>query len=172
MKIAILATNGFEYSELTGPQTFLKEKGHDVHVISPELGEIESAHDDGSVSVDKKLADTNANDYDALVLPGGQVNPDSLRINAEALWFIEDFHKNGKLIAAICHAPWLLIEIDMVQGKNVTSWPSLKKDLENAGAIWHDMQVVVDGNIITSRNPHDIPAFNTAIENYLENHNS
>jgi len=132
MKIAILATNGFEYSELTKPQAFLKKQGHEVHVISPELGEIEAAHDDGSVSVDKKLSEINPHDYDALVLPGGQANPDTLRINKEATDFIFDFHKHSKLIAAICHAPWLLIQIDGVKGKKITSWPSLKKDLENA----------------------------------------
>ena len=130
MKIAILATNGFEYTELTKPQQYLKDLGHEVHLISPELGEIEAAHNDGSVTVDKKLSDTNPHDYDALVLPGGQVNPDTLRINKDATNFVFDFHKHGKLIAAICHAPWLLIEIDGVKGKKMTSWQSLRKDLE------------------------------------------
>lgn len=137
-------------------------------MIPPELWEIHAAHDDGSVRVDRKLTDTNPHDYDALVLPGGQVNPDSLRINSKAIDFISDFAKHEKLIAAICHAPWLLIETDLVQGKNITSWPSLKKDLQNAGANWEDSEVVVDGNIITGRNPDDIPAFNQAISDYLD----
>ncbi len=172
MKIAILATNGFEYTELTKPQQYLKDLGHEVHLISPELGEIEAAHNDGSVTVDKKLSDTNPHDYDALVLPGGQANPDTLRTNKEALSFIKDFDSHRKLIAAICHAPWLLIETGIAKGKNLTSWPSLKTDLINAGANWEDSEVVLDGNIITSRNPDDIPAFNKTIEEYLENQDS
>ena len=171
MNIAILATDGFEYSELTWPRKHLLDEGHDVHVISPELWEIHAAHDDGAVTVDKKLSETNPHDYDALVLPGGQVNPDSLRINESAIEFIADFAKHDKLIAAICHAPWLLIETDLVEGKKITSWPSLKKDLQNAGAHWEDSEVVVDWNIITSRNPDDIPAFNTAISEYITQSN-
>ena len=123
------------------------------------------------MSVDKKLSDTNPHDYDALVLPGGQVNPDSLRINDQAIDFVADFAKHDKLIAAICHAPWLLIETDLVENKNITSWPSLKKDLQNAGSNWQDSSVVVDGNIITSRNPDDIPDFNKAISQYIADNN-
>jgi len=161
-KIAILSTNGFEHSELTGPQKYFIDAGHEVTVISPEPESIEAAHEEGSVAVDLLLADANPADYDALILPGGQVNPDILRMNKHALTFIKHFTDAQKPVAAICHAPWLLIEAGVVSGKQMTSWPSLKTDLVNAGAIWVDEAVVTTGNIVTSRNPDDIPAFNDA----------
>jgi protease I len=160
--IAIVATNGYEYSELTEPKKALEAAGHTAHVISLESGEIEAAHDDGSVTVDKVLSDTDPSGYDALVLPGGQINPDILRIKEDAMTFIKHFTESGKPIAAICHGPWTLIEADAVRGKKMTSWPSLKTDLVNAGADWVDEEVVTDGNIVTSRKPDDLPAFNEA----------
>jgi len=167
-KIAILATHGFEHSELTGPQEYFKNAGHDVTVISPEADSINAAHEAGSVAVDCQLDSADATDYDALILPGGQVNPDILRINDSALAFIKHFADEQKPIAAICHGPWLLIEVEAVGGKQMTSWPSLKTDLTNAGAEWVDKEAVTDGNIVTSRNPDDIPAFNAAFEVLLQ----
>jgi protease I len=167
-KIAILATHGFEHSELTGPQQYFINAGHEVIVISPESGSIAAAHDAGSVAVDRQLDSANAGDYDALILPGGQVNPDILRINDSALTFIKHFVDEQKPIAAICHAPWLLIEVGAVSAKQMTSWPSLKTDLVNAGAAWVDEPAVTAGNIVTSRNPDDIPAFNQAFEALLQ----
>ena len=167
-KIAILSTHGFEHSELTGPQEYFKNAGYDVTVVSPESGSINAAHDAGSVDIDRQLDSANAADYNALILPGGQVNPDILRINENALGFIKHFVDEDKPIAAICHAPWLLIEAGAVSGKQMTSWPSLKTDLVNAGAQWVDQSAVTAGNIVTSRNPDDIPAFNQAFEALLQ----
>jgi protease I len=162
-KIAILATDGFEQVELTKPQQALKEAGAQVDVIAPEGQSIQgwNHHDKGDqISVDRQLGKANAQDYDALVLPGGPLNPDQLRTNDQAVQFIKAFFKAEKPVAAICHAPWTLIEAGAVKGRTVTSWPSLKTDLINAGANWVDQEVVVDNGLITSRNPDDIPAFN------------
>lgn len=167
-KIAILATHGFEHSELTGPLQYFTNAGHSVTVVSPESGSIEAAHEAGSVGVDQMLDTASASDYDALILPGGQVNPDILRINDTAITFIKSFVDEQKPIAAICHAPWLLIQADVVSGRQVTSWPSLKTDLINAGAKWVDEDAVTDGLIVTSRNPDDIPAFNQAFAKLLQ----
>lgn len=167
-KIAILATHGFEHSELTGPQQYFSNAGYEVTVVSPEADSINAAHDAGSVAVDLQLDTATAADYDALILPGGQVNPDILRINEDAMAFITHFVDEQKPIAAICHAPWLLIEVGAVAGKQVTSWPSLKTDLTNAGANWVDQEAVTDGTVVTSRNPDDIPAFNQAFEAVLQ----
>ena len=161
-KIAILATDGFEQSELMQPLTMLREAGAEVHVVSLEEGSIKGWDEKDwgeSVPVDKLLSAVSVSDYDALVLPGGQINPDVLRADAKAVAFIKEFYNSKKTLAAICHAPWLLIEADVVRGRNVTSYGSIKTDLKNAGANWQDSAVVVDEALITSRNPGDIPAF-------------
>ena len=165
-RIAILATDGFEQSELTGPRDGLKAAGFDVQVVSPKQGEIKGwKHTDwgDAVPVDVELAQANARDFDALVLPGGQMNPDSLRMQPAAVDFVRAFADEGKTVAAICHGPWLLVESGVAKDREVTSWPSVKTDLVNAGAKWKDAPVVVDGNIITSRKPDDIPAFTDAV---------
>jgi protease I len=169
-RIAILATDGFEQVELTEPQKFLKNEGADVDVISLKSGSIKGwdKTDWGDkIDVDKVLGDVSAAEYDALVLPGGQINPDKLRIEPTAVAFVREFAQAGKVIAAICHGPWTLIEADVVKGKHMTSWPSLKTDLRNAGAEWQDSEVVVDGHLITSRKPEDLDAFNQKIEELL-----
>lgn len=161
-RIAILATNGFEQSELMQPLNRLRELGASVDVISPEDGSIRAwnKNDWGlEVAVDRRLAEVSADDYDTLVLPGGQINPDILRLNAKALSLIKDFYKAKKPIAAICHAPWLLIEAGLAQGLKATSYKSIKTDMINAGAKWTDEAVVVDQGIVTSRNPGDLDAF-------------
>ena len=160
--IMILATHGFEESELLVPQRKLKEAGARVDVVSPEAGTIRGwKHKDWgeSVKVDKTLDQVNAADYDALVLPGGQINPDLLRVNEQALKMIKAFLDSGKVVAAICHAPWLLVELDAVKGRNVTSYHSIKTDVKNAGGKWVDKEVVTDRGIVTSRNPDDLDAF-------------
>ncbi|WP_223653316.1 type 1 glutamine amidotransferase domain-containing protein [Hymenobacter psoromatis] len=169
-RIAILATDGFEQSELLKPQKFLKQEGATVDVVSLKSGSIKGwdQKDWGDkVDVDKTLDDAKASDYDALVLPGGQMNPDVLRTEPKAVNFVRDFVNAGKLVAAVCHGPWTLIEADAVRGKHLTSWPSLQTDLRNAGAHWQDAEVVVDGNLITSRKPEDLDAFNQKIEEKL-----
>jgi protease I len=161
-KIAILATNGFEQSELEGPQKALKDAGATVEVVSPEKGEIKGwqGKDWGRpVKVDRLLADANSADYDAIVIPGGQINPDLLRVNENAVGFVKEFYSSGKPIAAICHAPWVLIEAGIMRGRKATSYKSIKTDVINAGAEWQDAPVVTDQGIITSRQPSDIPAF-------------
>ncbi len=160
--IMILATNGFEESELLVPLKKLKEAGARVDVVSPEAGTIRGwKHKDWgeSVNVDKSLDQVSANDYDAIVLPGGQINPDLLRVNEHALNMIKAFLDSGKVVAAICHAPWLLVELGAVKGRNVTSYHSIKTDVKNAGGKWVDKEVVTDRGIITSRNPGDLDAF-------------
>ncbi len=169
-RIAILATDGFEQVELTEPQKFLKNAGAHVDVISLKSGSIKGwdQTDWGDkVDVDKVLTAARAADYDALVLPGGQMNPDVLRTEPKAVDFVREFANSGKPVAAICHGPWTLIEAGVVRGKHMTSWPSLKTDLRNAGAEWQDSEVVVDGNFITSRKPEDLDAFNQKIEELL-----
>jgi protease I len=162
-RIAILATNGFEQSELEEPKKAVEAAGGKADVVSIQHGQIRGwQHTDwgSSVSVDVTLDRASADDYDGLVLPGGVINPDKLRMVPEAVAFVRAFFKSGKPIAAICHGPWTLIDADAVQGRKVTSWPSLRADLENAGAHWVDQQVVVDQGLITSRKPDDLPAFN------------
>lgn len=161
--VALLATDGFEQSELASPRASLQEAGATVHVIAPEKSTIKGwkGKDWGDdVAVDRQLAEARPEDYDALVLPGGVFNPDTLRLDDGAIAFIRHFVDRDKPIAAICHGPWTLINAGGVGGKRVTSWPSLRVDLENAGANWEDAEVVVDGRLITSRNPDDLPAFN------------
>ena len=171
-KIAILATHGFEQSELTDPKKLLEGWGAVTRVVSPaKESSIKGWKDKDwgdEVTVDLALADAKVDDFDALLLPGGQMNPDTLRIDASALAFIEAFGKAGKPVAAICHGPWLLIDTGLAKGKQVTSWPSVRRDLENAGAQWRDAEVVVDGTLVTSRKPDDIPAFSEALAKALE----
>lgn len=162
-RVAILATNGFEHSELFEPKEALEDVGAEVHVVAPEAGQIKSWQSKNwgePAHVDLSLDDANPEDYDALVLPGGVMNPDALRINPDAIDFIRAFVDAGKPIAAICHGPWTLIEADAVRGRVMTSWPSLRTDLVNAGAKWVDEEVVADKGLITSRKPADLPAFN------------
>ena len=169
-KIAILATDGFEQVELTDPRKNVEAAGATTEVLSVKDGS------DGvsirgwkftdwgdSVRVDKQVNKANVEDYDALILPGGQINPDKLRMEKPAVDFVKKFVQSGKPVAAICHGPWMLIEAGVVKGKTVTSWPSIHTDLINAGAKWVDKEVVEDGNLITSRKPDDIPAFSKKV---------
>jgi protease I len=165
-KVAILATDGYEQVELTDPRRNLEKAGAKVDVLSIKTGQIKGWDKTGwgkSVKVDHLVNDVRPTDYDALVLPGGQINPDKLRTDRNAVAFIKQFVESGKPVAAICHGPWGLIEADVVKGKTVTSWPSVHTDLKNAGAKWVDKEVVQDGNLITSRRPEDIPAFTKQI---------
>ena len=165
-RIAILATNGFEQSELEVPRDKLKEAGAKVDVISPERGEIKGwARKDWGrpVKVDKVLQDVSASEYDAVVLPGGQINPDLLRVEPKALAFIKDIYNQKKVVAAICHGPWLLIETGIAKGRRMTSYKSIRTDVINAGGKWEDSEVVVDQGVITSRNPGDLNAFSAKI---------
>ncbi len=166
-RIAILATDGFEQSELTEPKRLLEEAGVKVDVIAPgDASEIKGwdKKDWGdSVPVDVAIGDARESDYDALVLPGGVMNPDKLRLEPQAIALIKSFGTAGKPIAAICHGPWTLIDAGLVKGHKLTSWPSLKNDLTNAGADWQDKEVIRDGQLITSRKPEDIPAFVEAL---------
>ncbi|AWO87516.1 type 1 glutamine amidotransferase domain-containing protein [Bradyrhizobium diazoefficiens] len=161
-KIAILATNGFEQAELEVPLERLKKAGATVDVVSFAAGEIKGwdKKDWGRpVKVDKTLDEASAADYDAIVLPGGQINPDLLRVEPKALKFIKDIFDAKKVVAAVCHAPWLLIETGIAKGRKMTSFKSIKTDVANAGAKWEDAEVVVDQGVITSRNPGDLEAF-------------
>ena len=162
-KIAVLATNGFEQVELTEPVKALRAAGATVSIISLKPGEIQGMNHDKKgdmTKVDLELSNTKAEHFDALVLPGGVANPDTLRTHPEVVSFIDHFVKAKKPIGAICHGPWTLIEANAVRGKKMTSWPSLKTDLKNAGAEWVDQSVVVDGNFVTSRKPDDLQDFN------------
>lgn len=161
-RIAILSTHGFERSELEVPLEKLRAAGADVHVIAPEAGEIKGwqGKDWGNaVPVDVTLAEARAADYDALVLPGGQINPDLLRVEPAAIAFIKEFWTAGKVIGAICHAPWLLVEAGILKGRKVTSYGSIQTDVKNAGGLWEDSEVVTDKGLVTSRKPDDLPAF-------------
>jgi protease I len=165
-KVAILATDGVEQVELTEPRKALDQVGVTTHLISPKGGEIKAwkmKEWGDAFKVDKSLDQAKASEYDALVLPGGVINPDHLRMEPKAVNFIKEFAQTGKPVAAICHGAWTLIEAGVVKGKKITSWPSLKTDLKNAGANWVDEQVALDGNFITSRKPEDIPAFSQKI---------
>ena len=166
-KIAALAADGFEYSELTEPKRILEEAGAIVEVISPGDAKQIRGWKGGdwadAVKVDRSLEKTDAAEYEALLLPGGVMNPDKLRTEPEAVALVRAFGKANKPIAAICHGPWTLIDAEQVNGRKVTSWPSIRKDLENAGARWEDHEVVQDGNLITSRKPDDIPAFSRTL---------
>jgi protease I len=165
-KIAILATTGFEQVELEVPRDRLKEAGATVDIVSLTAGEIKGwdKKDWGRpVKVDKTLDQASASEYDAVVLPGGQINPDLLRIEPKALKFIKEIFDAKKIVAAVCHAPWLLIETGIAKGRKMTSYKSIKTDVANAGAKWEDSEVVVDQGVITSRNPGDLDAFSAKI---------
>lgn len=162
-RIAILATHGFEQSELQSPKEHLEQQGWTTEIISPESGNIKSWTDGNwgtDFTVDRNLDEANASDYDALVLPGGVINPDKLRTDERALSFVRAFFDAGKPVAAICHGPQTLISADVVHGRTLTSYPSVKTDLINAGAQWVDKEVVTDKGLVTSRTPDDLPAFN------------
>jgi protease I len=162
MKVAILATDGFEASELAVPRAELEREGAIVEVVSPEAGAIQGYNHRekaDQVRVDRRVTDARPDEYQALMLPGGVINPDALRLEPVAVDFVRSFADAGKPIAAICHGPWTLINADAVKGRRMTSWPSLEVDLRNAGAEWVDAEVVVDEGLVTSRKPQDLPAF-------------
>jgi len=171
-RIAFLATDGFEQSELEQPWNEIKNAGADVELLSVHKGSIQGMRhfDKGELfEVDELVAESDAADYDGLVLPGGVANPDTLRMNQPAIEFIRDFFAQDKPVAAICHGPWTLVEADVVRGRTVTSWPSLKTDIRNAGGQWVDEEVHVDRGLVTSRKPADLPAFCAkAIEEFVE----
>lgn len=161
-KVAILATDGFEESELSEPKKALEQAGATVHVVAPDKDSIKAwAKDDWgqNYTVDVKLSDANAADYDALELPGGLFNPDALRQDEQALAFTRRFFEAHKPVGAICHGPWVLINAGVVEGRRMTSYPSVQQDLRNAGANWVDEEVMVDSGLVTSRDPNDLPAF-------------
>jgi protease I len=172
MKVAILVAEGFEQVELTEPRKALDEAGARTQVVSPAQGEVQGWNhfDKGDkVRVDVPLNSADVEDFDALLLPGGVANPDQLRTNPRAVEFVRGFFEAGKPVAAICHAPWTLVEAGVVNERSITSWPSLKTDLINAGAKWVDREVVTDNGLVTSRKPDDIPAFNRKmIEEFAE----
>jgi protease I len=163
MRVAILAAEGFEQSELTEPRKALQDAGAQTQVVSPAKGEVQGwkHFDKGErIKVDVPLEQADAGDFDALLLPGGVANPDQLRMMPKAVQFVRAFFETGKPVAAICHGPWTLIDAGVVRGRTLTSWPSLKTDLTNAGAVWVDQEVCVDHGLVSSRKPADIPAFN------------
>lgn len=167
-RIAILATDGFEQVELTEPKKNLEKAGATVTLLSvaktpKEIKGWDKTDWGKKVKVDGQVAEADPSEFDALVLPGGQINPDKLRMDDDAVSFVRRFAETGKIVAAICHGPWMLVEAGLVQGKTMTSWPSVHTDLKNAGANWVDEQVVQDGQFITSRKPEDIPAFSEKI---------
>jgi protease I len=166
-RILILATDGFEESELFDPRQALIDAGAQVTLASIKTDPIQGVKNDSdptrTITPDMTLDEVDTEDFDALVLPGGVGNPDKLRMEDRAVEIVGEFMDDDKIVAAICHAPWLLVEADVVDGRRVTSWPSVRTDLENAGGDVVDEEVVVDGNLITSRKPDDIPAFNKAI---------
>ncbi len=172
-KVAFLvATEGIEEVELTEPWQAVVDGGGSPALLSTEAGKVQAFdHLDkaDTFEVDTVVADASVDEYDALVLPGGVANPDNLRTDADAVSFVRDFIASGKPVAAICHAPWTLVEADVVAGRQLTSWPSLQTDIRNAGGNWVDREVVVDGNLITSRKPDDLPAFNRELEKLLSN---
>lgn len=162
-KVAMLVTDGFEQVELTSPRKALEEQGAVAHVVSPKSGMVKAWDEKDwgeKFPVDVALDGANPDDYDALVLPGGVMNPDHLRMNPKAVQFVKAFFEAGKPVAAICHGPWTLIEAGVVKGRKMTSYPSLQTDLKNAGAQWVDQEVVTDQGLVTSRKPDDLPAFN------------
>ena len=171
-KVAILAADGFEEVELTKPRKALDEAGAKTSVVSLKSGKIQGmnhADKGAAVAVDVTLADAKPQEFDALLIPGGLMNPDTLRSSDEALEFVRHFFRQGKPVAAICHAAWVLIDAEVVSGRTITSWPAIKTDVRNAGATWVDQDVVVDNGLVTSRKPDDIPAFNEKmIEEFAE----
>jgi protease I len=167
----LVASEGIEQVELTDPWKAVTDAGHEAILVSPESGEVQMFNhlDKGDTkTVDVTVADARADDFDALVLPGGVANPDTLRTQPDAVAFARDFVASGKPVAAICHAPWTLVEADVLKGRRLTSWPSLQTDIRNAGGDWVDESLVVDGNLITSRKPDDLPDFCGAVVEALE----
>jgi protease I len=163
MRVAMLVDHGFEQVELVRPRTALEVAGAKTEIVSPQAEHVRGWNfkqwgDD--FDVDATLSEVRPDDYDALLLPGGVMNPDKLRLKPEAVAFVKAFFEAGKPVAAICHGPWTVIEAGVAAGRRIAAWPSLKTDLRNAGAEWVDEEVVVDGNLVSSRNPNDIPAFN------------
>lgn len=167
-KIALLATNGFEDDELIQPLHAVEDAGANVTVISDIPDAIKGEHGT-EIEVDALVDEVTSDEFDALLLPGGVKNPDTMRMNKSAIGFVKSFFVDDKPVAAICHAPWLLDEAGVIEGKTLTSWPSLRTDLENAGALWVDEEVVIDENLITSRKPDDLPVF---CENVIEEFSS
>lgn len=164
--IAVLSESGFEEVELTEPVKRLKEEGATVHIISSKSGKIKAWDKDHwsiEVDVDKTISEANADDYNGLLLPGGVINPDNLRVNEDAIAFVKSFFADGKPVAAICHGPQTLINAEVVEGRKLTSVKNISKDLINAGALWSDEEVVVDQGLVTSRTPADLPTFNDKI---------
>ncbi len=162
-KVAILVANFFEQVEMTKPRAALEEAGAEVKIVSPDDGEIQGMNHEklgDKFDVDLTLEDASAEEFDALMIPGGTMNPDTLRSTPKALEFTKHFFREGKPVAAICHAPWVLIDAGVVRGRKLTSWPAIKTDIKNAGGNWVDEEVVVDNGLVTSRKPDDIPAFN------------
>ena len=165
-KVAILATDGFEQSELMEPKKALEAAGAQTHIVSLEAGSIKGWKDKNwgdSIDVDVLVSEANASDYDALMLPGGQMNPDILRVDKTAVAFVKSFFEQHKPVGAICHAPWLLIEAGVIDGRHATSYKSIETDMKNAGANWVDQEVVCDQGLVTSRQPEDLPAFNAKL---------
>ena len=171
-KVAILVEDGFEQVELTSPKQALEEAGAQTQIISPKRDKVKGwEHTDwgDTIAVDVPIERANAADYDALLLPGGVMNPDNLRTNKQAVQFVRSFFEQQKPVASICHGPWVLAEADVIRGRKLTSYPSIQTDLKNAGANWVDQEVVVDQGLVTSRNPDDLPAFNRKmVEEFAE----
>jgi protease I len=171
-KVAILAADGVEKVEFETPRAQLTENGAQVQLLSPKTGDIQARNHDlepaGTIRVDRAVSEASVDEFDALVLPGGTVNPDKLRLDNSAVAFVRDFVNSGKPVAAVCHGPWTLVEAGVVAGRTMTSYPSIRTDLRNAGAKVVDEEVVVDGNLITSRSPKDLPAFCAKLIHQLE----
>ena len=170
-RVLIIATDGFEEWELFGPREILQERGAEVVLASPKRDPIQATiHDDPGKTIrpDMTVDEALADDFDALILPGGVRNPDHLRLNERPIQLIQDFAARGKPVGAICHGPWLLVEADLLRGRTATSWPSIRTDLRNAGANVVDEPAVTDGNIVTSRNPQDVEEFTTAVIDLIE----
>ena len=166
-KIAIIAADGVEQVELEQPRDAVQDAGATTELLSIDTGEIQAMNGDidkgDTFAVDKKVADANVDDYDGLILPGGVANPDNLRVDADVISFLQEFFRSGKPVGVICHGPWTLVEADLVKGRTLTSFPSIRTDIENAGGDWVDEEVVCDQGLVSSRNPDDLPAFTAKI---------
>jgi protease I len=170
-RIAMIVHDYFEQAEMEDVRTLLQQAGYEVDLIAPDKEEVHGLHHvemGDTFDVDVQLNEVMPEDYDAVVLPGGTINADQLRVVPDALNFVESMYNSDKVVAAICHAPWVLVSLDVVEGKTLTSFPTLKDDIQNAGGVWIDQEVVIDGHMITSRNPDDIPAFSQAIIDALQ----
>jgi protease I len=170
-RIAMVVHDYFEQAEMEDVRILLQQAGHEVELIAPDQDEVRGMHHvemGDTFDVDLQLSEAEPENYDAVVLPGGAINADHLRVVPDALNFVESMYNSDKVVAAICHAPWVLVSLGIVEGKTLTSYPTLKDDIQNAGGIWTDQEVAIDGNVITSRNPDDISAFSRAIVDALE----